>query len=325
MKKSVPETLNCRAETKDMKRNIMNARRRLKAERNKVKRLQLKSCIEEMKSSLAWTLLDAGEFANGLALYQSLPWKSHGEDKYNGISRALIEMEYFTDARKLLKKGLERFPRSCPLLVAMGLLNKRLGYELNALRYFNRALKSSPHNKHALYDKAISLSELGYYEDSLSIVNKLIKQYPNDPAYFIEKGYCRLSMGYPEDAIKYYKRAYDTGYGSPSIYGGLFCAYRQMGMKKEGLEIALEGMKEFPDVPGMYENLGEAYFESGWIDDARKVLEEGLSKFPEDERIKKILEKVETDTDNPDKSNKRRLIGALLLAFLILKNREKKT
>ena len=39
-----------------------------------------------------------------------MSWRTHGEDKYNGIARALIEMEYYDEARQLLEKGLQEIP-----------------------------------------------------------------------------------------------------------------------------------------------------------------------------------------------------------------------
>lgn len=37
--------------------------------------------IEDTKAELAWALLDAGEYEKGLALYQSLSWKTRGKEK----------------------------------------------------------------------------------------------------------------------------------------------------------------------------------------------------------------------------------------------------
>ena len=324
MDKRDPKLISVCEDIDNLKKRAQNVRRKLKQEKGGSAKKYLIRALSTLNNQLAWSLLDAGEFEKGLSIYQSLSWRTHGEEKYNGIARALIEMKYYDDARQILERGLKRFSQSHCILVAMGLLHKRLGYDVDALRYFKQALKCSPGDRHALYDKAITLSELGYYENSLSIVKKLIKKYPDDPEYLIETGYCHLMMGYPENAIEFYKKAGDTGFLSPSIYGGLVCAYIDMGLKKEALEVAQEGIKVFPDVPAMYENLGEAYFEYGWVDDAKNVLEKGLRKFPEDERLKELLKKIEDDTDDPDKNKKPPLIGIMLLLELILNRIGKK-
>jgi tetratricopeptide (TPR) repeat protein len=324
MKSKDPRRITAREDIKELSKKLARVQEKYKPAKDVNRRKTLALCIDNIKMNIGWLLLDCGDYEKGLAIYQSMSWKIYGEDKYNGICRALIEMEYYDEARRLLEKGLQKYPESHCLLVGMGLLHKHLGHNVDALEYFKQALECGPGNRNALYDQALTLSELGYYEDSLSIVRKLIKKYPDDPEYLIETGYCRLMMGYPEKAIKYYKKASDNGFLSPGIYGGLVCAYMEMGLKEDSLEIAEEGLREFPDVPGMYENLGECYFEHGWIDDAKSVLQEGLEKFPDDERLKEVLKKIEDETNDPDKNKKPPLIGIMLLLSLILKKIGKK-
>jgi tetratricopeptide (TPR) repeat protein len=324
MRNKDPRITAIREEIRKLSKRLEKVEQKYRQATDKDRKKSLMLHVDDIKMNIGWLLLDAGEYDQGLAMYQSMSWHTYGEEKYNGISRALVELEYYDDARQILEKGLKRFPQSDCLLVAMGLLHKRLGHEVDALQYFNQALKYSPRDRHALYDKAITLSELGYYEDSLSITRKLIKKYPDDPEYFIEAGYCHLMTGYPENAIKYYKKASDNGFLSPSIYGGLVCAYMDMGLKHESLEIAQEGMREFPDVSSMYENLGEVYFEYGWVDDAKQVLEDGVEKFPEDERLKELLRKIEDDANDPDKNKKPPFIGIMLFLSLLLNRIEKK-
>ena len=92
-----------------------------------------------------------------------------------------------------------------------------------------------------------------------------------------------------------------------------------LGLQEMALEMAEEGLREFPDVPIMYANLCEGYFEKSWIDEARNVLEQGLKKYPDDEQLKELLEKIENDTDDPDKGKKQAIIGLLLFLSLIQK------
>jgi len=199
-------------EIRKLSKRLEKAEQKYRQATDKDRKKTLALSVDGIRSHIGWLLLDSGEYDKGLAMYQSMSWHTHGEEKYNGISRALVEMEYYDDSRRILEKGLKKFPRSYCLLVAMGLLHKRLGHEVDALQYFNQALKYSPYDRHALYDKAITLSELGYYEDSLSIIKKLIKKYPDDPEHLIEAGYCHLMMGYAENAVKYYKKASDNGF-----------------------------------------------------------------------------------------------------------------
>jgi tetratricopeptide (TPR) repeat protein len=281
-------------------------------------------CIDDIKRQIGWNLLDYGDYEKGLAVYQSMSWDTHGECKYKGIGRALIDMEYYDEAKQLLEKGLQRFPKSHFLLLAQGIVHKQLGLNVDALKYFNRAVKCSPSYRNGLFAKATTLSELGYYEGSFSIIRKLMKESPDDLKYLIEAGYCTLMMGYPEDAIEYYKKALDNGFLSPDLYGGLVGAYMDMGLKHDALEMAQEGIRKFPDEPSMYENLGECYFEYGWIDDAKEVLNDGIKKFPDDERLKELLKRIDDETDNPDKGKNPSPNGFVILLIMLLRKLKEK-
>jgi predicted Zn-dependent protease len=91
-------------------------------------------------------------------------------------------------------------------------------------------------------------------------------------------------------------------------------------LKNDALHIAEEGLREFPDDhPVIYMGPGNAYFEMGWVEEARSILNEGLRKFPGDEDIENILERIEDETDNPDKGKKPPIIGLLFLLGIIQK------
>ncbi|MFH1704165.1 MAG: tetratricopeptide repeat protein [Nitrospirota bacterium] len=294
----------------------------ISSDRDYKKQLYIK--IEDLKERIGWLLLDSGEYEKGLALYLSLPWKTHGEKKYSGMSRAFIEMQHYDESIRLLRKGIRRFPESTMLMVSKGLLCQRLGLDKDALSYFGKALQLDPDNPYALYDKAVSLNRLSYYEDAVPILQNLTENYTNNPTYLFEMGYCFKMMGYPEDALQYYRKAQEAGYLSPTIYEELYSLYMYLGLNNEALEVALEGVKAYPDEPSMYENLGECYFKRGWIAEAKEVLKEGIKKFPEDARLKTLLKKIEDETDDPDKGKKPPHIGLLILLIMLLRKLKEK-
>ncbi|MEF9475382.1 MAG: tetratricopeptide repeat protein [Candidatus Mariimomonas ferrooxydans] len=281
---------------------------------------RVSSRIESFKSRLAWFLLEAGEYREGLRLYRELSWKTYGEEKYIGISRALIELGEYHEADRLLARGLNRFPESGALLVARGLLYRRLGDEFKALKNFQGALALIPDDSHALYDKAISLNALGYYNEAAAILKYFVEKYPDDPEYLIEMGYSLIEQGYPRDAAENYLKAKDMVFESPALYGGLYCAYMDQGMKDEALEIATEGLQKLPDEhPGLYANLGEIYREMGWRDDAIETLSKGLEKFPDDGDLKELLREIEDEDNDPDINKKLRVTGLFMLFSELLK------
>ena len=324
-KKKLP-TGSSYKELQKLNRRYLKIQKELKQTRNDNAHLELSQRLDDLKEEMGWKLLDLGEYEKGLALYKSLSWETRGEAKYNGMVRALVEMEYYDEARKLLEKGLKELPKSYVLWVARGVLDQRLGYNLESLRCFQFALKYAPEGQsEALFDVASALCELGDREQALKVFRGLVAKYPEEPRFLVALAACPLKTGYSGDAVKYYQMAKKAGYCTVGVYQGLTCAYNDMGLKKEAMEEAQEGLTKFPDEePGLYENMGELYFEMGWVNESRDVLNEGLKKFPRDEGIKEMLAKVDDEPDDPDGGNKPNLPGLLLLMAMLQKKLEKR-
>jgi tetratricopeptide (TPR) repeat protein len=213
----------------------------------------------------------------------------------------------------------------------MGILYDHLGDYSQALRCFETAVRfNSEKNPGPLYNQALIMVKMGSYRDAPSIIECLIERYPEDPKFLSERGYCSLEMGYPEEALRYLQKAMGLFKKSPTvdtgvaIYSGLCCAYMGLGMKKEAMEIALEGLTKFPDEdPILYHNAGTTFYEMGWAEEARKVLQKGVEKFPDDQELKKFLNDVEEDSDDPDGDMEPRLLSLLLFALLHKRLRKK--
>jgi tetratricopeptide (TPR) repeat protein len=317
---------------KSLEKKLQLAQRDLKLTENKASRKYLKEYIDDLKTDLAWTLLDCGEHEEGLALYISVCGKQYRERKYNGIGRALTEMKHYDEARRILEKGLKEFPESYALWIGLGILHDLLGDHFESLKCFEAAIKFDPEKSSApLYNKALALMGLGSHTDAISIIDHLIEEYPEEPKYLAERGNCALGTGYPREALQYYEKAMALFFESSdphtgvSIYAGFCSAYMELGMKREGMEIALEGLKRFPDEDSqLYHNAGAVFFEMGWRKEALEILKKGVDKFPEDEEMKKFLKDIEDDMDDPDKGDKPHLLGILLLMALIHKKWRKK-
>ncbi|OGP88055.1 MAG: hypothetical protein A2156_01080 [Deltaproteobacteria bacterium RBG_16_48_10] len=304
-----------KAHYKDVKKEFLQARHALKSlPRDGMVHDFLVDHVYGLKEEMAWTLLDMGEYEKGLSLYKSLP---SGESKFNGMIRAYMEMEYYDEARKLIDKGLRRFPESYGLWVAKGMLNQKLGYDLESFKCFQSALKYAPSGRlEALYDMATSLSKMGHHVEALKLYKRLVKKDPSEPMYLMALGSCLLDLKYPREALRYYKKAYETGGLCVGIFEGFFHSFMSMGLKEAALEVALEGLKEFPDEdPLIYAMVGAAYFEMDWANEAKEILNQGLKKFPGNKGLKEILEEIDEDPDDPD-GNKSALLGLVLLKAL---------
>jgi tetratricopeptide (TPR) repeat protein len=315
------------AELKALKEEYRIATRALSRVKSGTRRRELTECINDLKIELGWTLLDHGKYEQGFALFESLSWRNYGEVKCNGMVRALTEMGYYDEARKLLEVGLRKFPKSYALWVAKGALCDSLGDTFGLLECIEISLRFAPEDNSAgLYNKALALIKLGCYGDSLPIIDELIERYPDDPKHLAERGSCALEMGYPQEALQYYQKAMEVWKRSPTIYegicvySGLCSSYMELGMKREAMEIAMEGLKKFPgEDPVLYHNVGASFYEMGWREEAIEVLKKGFKKFPKDEELKEFLKELEDDMDDPDAGEKPSLLGLLLLMGLIRK------
>jgi tetratricopeptide (TPR) repeat protein len=283
------------------------------------------------KIEFGWTLLDCGEYEKALALFSSLPSKTHGEVKCNGLVKVLMEMGRFDEAMRLVKRGLRIYPDSYALWIVMGALYESQGDYFESLECIGKALRFAPEdNSVGLYNKALILTRLGYHGDALPIFNELVQRYPDDPKYLADRGACVLEMGYSQEALENYQNAMQIWQQSPDIdtgiciYTGLCSAYMKLGMKREGMEIALEGLKRFPDEdPVLYQNVGATLWEMGWYTEAIEVLKKGIDKFPDDQELKELLKKVEENMDDPDGGQNRALLGLLLFMMIFKKLRRK--
>jgi tetratricopeptide (TPR) repeat protein len=310
-------------ELETLKRKLSEAQRELAQAKGRFDKNKFRDLVNEIKLDLGWALLQRGEYEKGLAVYLSVLGKQYQERKYNGVGTALTEMGHYDEARNILTKGLVKFPRSSALWTDMGILYDHLGDYSQALRCFETAVRfTSEKNPGPLYNQALIMVKMGAYRDAASIIECLIEKYPEDPKYLAERGYCSLEMGYPQEALEYLQKAIGLFERFPSvdagvsIYTGFCCAYMGLGMKKEAMEIALEGLTKFQDEdPILYHNAGATFYEMGWTEEARKVLQKGIEKFPDDEELKKFLNDVDEDLDDPDSHMKPRLLGLLLLAL----------
>jgi tetratricopeptide (TPR) repeat protein len=292
----------------------------------------LKMELYDLKMDLGWWLMDCKRHEEALALMSTLPWKTWGEPMCNGISKALAEMGRFDEAKWVLEKGLRRYPESYQLWVGMGVLYGNVGDHAESLRYFEKAIQFAPEESwEASYNKAVALEELGSYQDAAPILDDLIRRFPGNPKFILERGCSARELGYPAEALQYFQRAMEmweldpdpfTGVG---IYAGLCSAYMDLGQKEESMKVALEGLKRFPDEdPILYQNVGAAFWEMGWKEEGREVLKRGIEKFPENEDLKKILEDVDDDMDDPDSGIKPPVLGLILLAAILQKRFRKR-
>ena len=324
--------LSLKEKIKTLVIDFFDAREEMKKIKDSIERQALREYLDDLRLQLGWTLLDCYEYEKALALFNSLPWKTHGEMKCNGLVRALTEMGRFDEATRLIKRGLRIYPDSYALWIAKGALYETQGDYFESLECIEKGIQfAQEDNSVGLCNKALVLAKLGSYGEALPIFDELLQRHPDDPKYLSDEAACLLDMGYPQEALPNYQKAmeiwqqYPDTYTGICIYTGLCSTYLKLGMKREGMEIALEGLKKFPDEdPVLYQNVGAAFWEMGWRQETIEVLKKGIEKFPEDDDLKKFFKDVEDDTDDPGGGEKPPLLGLILLIAILRKRLGKK-
>ncbi len=294
----------------------------------KPKTLKEKKLIGEwndMGEELAWWQVRHGRYEKALVIYKSIPWRRYSENKYVGMAIALMGLRLYREAKRLLEKGLKRFPESSRLLLGMGNFYYDIKDYSSSLKYFDLSLKYSPNCEDTLFGKGCALFGIGYYEEASLMFRQILEGWSDYPGSLIMMGKYYLLTGYPEEASFYFKRSLGIWSCSAEAYVGLFSSYLEMNLYTDALQIARECFREYHDHPDSYFILAEAYWIKGWENEAKDVLTEGIKRFPDDERLKELLKEIEDENDNPDDGKKLPLLPVLLCLQILRRKLERRT
>ncbi|OGW36877.1 MAG: hypothetical protein A2Y97_06430 [Nitrospirae bacterium RBG_13_39_12] len=321
-KNSITEKL---ADPKSFRKAMNTIQRKLRNAKTRKEKRELTMEWEDLGEMLAWELLEHGEYKKALVIYKKLPWRRHGENKYLGIGRALMEIGHHREAKRFLEKGLKRFPESIYLLYGMGIFYDGLKIYSLSLKYYDQALKHSPNNEFILLRKGTALFALGCYEDASLMYQRISEKFPEEPNLLIMIGNCYLLTGYPEEASVYFKKGIGLEYPGSEALEGLYFSYRDMNLYTDALEIAQECFRKYHNDPNSYLILVDACWIQGWTNEAKKTLIEGIERFPDDERLKDLLKEIEDKMDNPDDDKKFPLLPVLICLQILRRKLERRT
>ena len=88
------------------------------------------------------------------------------------------------------------------------------------------------------------------------------------------------------------------------------------------MRIGVEGITEFPyEDPILYHNVGAAFYEVGLKHESLEALRRGIEIFPDDKELKKFLNDLEDDLDDPQGGE---FLGLILLTAIMQKKLRRK-
>jgi tetratricopeptide (TPR) repeat protein len=283
-----------------------------KTKEKKRKQELLRSLNDRIKG-LGWLLCANGNFAEGLVVFSSLSWETHGEHKFVGLSMSLTKMGRFDDAIETVQKGLLKFPNSWALWHNAGnIYHEKKDYN-SSLKYYEKALWLNKDN-HTLLSKGNALYGLGLYEDALQIFKGLVSGDESTMHSLVMCGYCYLNTGYPEEASGFFMKALLCQDAGDDCYHGLYWSYIELVMLEDAIGVVEEGLAKFPlEGPDLYIDLGDAYYRKGWVEESKTILEKGAKLFPDNETVKEMLEILNDEINNPDAGNKPPTEGCIIV------------
>ena len=270
--------------------------------------------LYRLKSDLAISHIDKGEYNKAYATYDCLSWEARDELVYWGMSRVLIGLEHFEEAILLLNKGLEEHPQSASLWHNLGNAYHLKKDYRQALKYFEKADLLRPDDPEILLTIGNALYGVGCYEEAHSIFQKVTLKHGKTPHITAMLGYCNLTTGYPEIAADYFKQLINTDAETPDIYNGLYWAFSDIGLGTDALDLIQEGIRKYPTEDSqLYVDIGYEYFNRGWTEESIGILKKGLGIFPDDEEIKDLLEQIDDQLNDPDNGENPPTIAPILV------------
>ncbi len=287
-------------EMEKMQDSRLNISKRLNSEIDPEAIEDLVLCYYDLTCHIVTLLLDMENFEEGLALCRTLPWETYSRQKYVGISRALIQTGRHDEAKKLIDKGLRRYPKSEALWFNLGTLYHIKKDYVRSLKCYEKGLEIVPFDELMINGKANALHALGHYEEAGELYHELSIKYPESPGYAISHAWCYIDMGYPDEAFPVLNKIREE-YIMADAYHGLYCAYRDMGLSNDAFDVIHEGIEQCPyEKSNLYIDIGHAYCQRGWIARAKYILKKGLKIFPEDEGILDLLRQIDDYPDDSD-------------------------
>lgn len=207
---------------------------------------------------------------------------------YINLAIIYAKMKKFDEAIRILKQGIERIPRSVPLLSRLGhtyLVRGRLkkalesmqavlevnpryfdallasawvsgimGKREEALDYYEKALEIEPENKFLRMNYALTLATSGRTYEAIEAYNSLKLDYPDDYRIYQNLGITYGHLGDLDKSIENLKKAIDI-HPTPLSYYNVAVALR----KKGNLEEAVHYLKLYVEnVKGDEERMREA-------------------------------------------------------------------
>ncbi|PJE79710.1 Beta-barrel assembly-enhancing protease [invertebrate metagenome] len=174
----------------------------------------------------------------------------------------LIEQKSYSEARKILSEGLERYPDNVNLLYSRAIAQEKTGNLSGLETDLKQILTIQP-------DNSAALNALGF-----TLVDKTT----------------RLA-----EARQYIEKAYDLNSQDPAIIDSMGWLFYRLGNYDRALKFLKAAYEQFPD-PEIAAHLGEVLWVSGQVNEALAVWQTVLNAFPDNVMIQETIHRLGAQT-----------------------------
>lgn len=223
-------------------------------------------------------------------------------------ARALVEQgkvfylnQNYKKAEACFKRAVEDHHEFADVYNFLGLIAHDQGRYVEAIHFFEKALKINPRYTEALLNLSILYNDTGDYEKAKKLVKRSRADAKKGPAAidpFIcsklankhaDVGDLYHGVGAFEMAVREYKKALELEERYADIRTKLAVCLRELGRKADALAELKKAIQYSPEYADAQVQLGITLYSMGKVTDARKTWKAAVRKFPGNKSIRMYL------------------------------------
>ncbi len=216
--------------------------------------------VQQRRASL---LAKQGKMTEARALIQQLPEKDAegARAKIFAEAQLLRDAKQWSEAGKVLSKGLERFKDDADMLYEMSMLSEKLNQVDEMERLLRKVIELKPNHHHAHNALGYSLAERNIrLPEAKQLIEKALELAPGDPFITDSLGWVEYRMGNFDEAVRLLRKAY---------------------MMRPDTEIGA--------------HLGEVLWVSGQTDEAKRIWREARGRDAGNDVLRETLARLRAD------------------------------
>jgi tetratricopeptide (TPR) repeat protein len=213
-----------------------------------------------------------------------------------GIGSVYLKQKKATEARNSFERAIKlhaSYPDTLPnAWNNLGLLTAREGRTVEAILYFQEALRLSPNHLVALENLGNAYRQQKQWDDARKVLERAVAIGPQDPEANYSLGMVLAQLDDSARAYEYLQRALKFRPGYPEALNNLGVLYLRTQRRDEAVASFEECIGVAPTFDQSYLNLARVYALEGAPDKARAVLFELLKQHPEHAQAKNMLQQL---------------------------------